>query len=485
MTLLASIPDTTTAEEAASHVAALASQLGLLGVTPDVRTLRLWRTKKQITVEGRNFSRRNILEILVIHKLRQEGRTLQYAVERTLALDEDRLRLLLTDTAVQPLTHETVGAEPIITLQLLAKGIIEQFQLVGKGAIVGHTDPHKTGVDNMPLSLQQAMARLGRHYFAEGREDKAASVHQLLTLCTLPLYQWAPTALGSIEQYRDAILIDPDYRVPNEDCDAIAEEADGTDLHDLIERHLHERLRTALMKLGQDADVGYSIVREFIGRHPMATRVELQQLFLNPELTNEVIDLVRSLYSLAHAGYAYNDAVKRCAYCRALIVEDGVCLLAGCRHDHPIPRPDEHAIPADAAFLARPEILKYWVDPAREELRLYDALRADRRLRDQVELYPHSDRCDVAIGEEVGVDVKDYQDPVRLARRLNRSIGGLSSYPERILAIAQRRWSATYRDRLLEQLSPQRRDALQVMSVSQAISYLKKTYGGGRHASDA
>lgn len=485
MTIFVSIPDIATAEEAASLVALLASQLGLQGDTPDVRTLRLWRTKKQITVEGRNFSRRNILEILVIHKLRQEGRTLQYAVERTFALDEDRLRLLLTDTASPSSSHVPVEPEPIITLQLLATGIIEQFQLVKKGAIVGHTDQHKTGVDNMPLSLQQAMARLGRHYFAEGKEDKAASIHQLLTLCTLPLHKWAPTALGSIEQYRDAILIDPDYRVPNEDCDAIVEEANSTDLHDLIEHHLHERLRTALMKLGQDADVGYSIVREFIGRHPMATRIELQQLFLNPELTNEVIDLVRSLYSLVHAGYTINGTVQRCSYCRALIIEDGACLLAGCRHDHPIPLHDEQIIPADGAFLARPEVLKYWVDPAREELRMYDTLRVDKQLRDQIGLYPHSDRCDVAIGEEVGVDIKDYQDPVRLARRLNRSIGGLSSYPTRILAIAQRRWSTTYHDRLLEQLSRKRRAALQVMSVNQTIAYLKKTYGGGRHASDA
>jgi hypothetical protein len=165
-----------------------------------------------------------------------------------------------------------------------------------------------------------------------------------------------------------------------------------------------------------------------------------------------------------------------------LIALDGLCVLAGCRDDHAVR--DAAPIPLEMAYLARPEVLKYWADPAREELRLYDALRREKRLSDRVQLYPHSDRCDVAIGEDVGVDVKDYRDPVRLAQRLNRSIGQLSHYPERILAIARRRWSLDYRDRLYEQLSPDRQLTLRVMSVDQAISYLKKTYGG-HHAQEA
>lgn len=480
---LEAIPEFSTADEAATYIAALCSQLGIQGEPPDVRTLRLWRTKKQLTIEGRRFTRRNLLEILVIHKLRQEGLTMQNAVQRTLTLDESRLRLMLIGSPSVPITR--ADAEPIITLQLLAKGVIEQYRLVGKGAIIGHTDDRKTGIGNTPLSLQQAMARLGRHYFTEGTEDQAASVHQLLRLCMTPLYAWAPHAISDIEQYRNAVLIDPAYLVPNEDCEAIAEDADGANLSDLIEHHLHEGLRSTLAKLGRDADLAYTTVREFVGRHPAATRAELQHLFLNPELNNEVIDFVRGLYTPVHAGYARDSKVRRCAHCKAIIGEDELCLLAGCREDYPTPGYEASLVPVDEIFLARPEVLKYWADPAREELRLYDELHKDRNLRDYVHLYPYSDRCDVAIGEDVGVDVKDYRDPVRLAHRLNRSIGGLSHYSERILAIAKRRWSTTYRDRLQEQLSPERRAVLRVMRVDDAISYLKKTYGGGRRAREA
>jgi hypothetical protein len=221
MSLLATIPDACTAEEAARLIAALAPPLGIHGDLPDVRTLRLWRATKQLTIEGRRFTRRNLLEILVILRLRQDGLTQQNATKRTLALDEDRLRLLLGATST-PVTR--VDAEPLITLQLLAKGILEQYRLVSKGAVVGHTSPRETGSDkNMPLSLHQAMARLGRHYFAEDQEDRASSVHQLLQLCMKPLSAWAPRALGELEKYQNAVLIDPVYLVPNEDCEIIAD----------------------------------------------------------------------------------------------------------------------------------------------------------------------------------------------------------------------------------------------------------------------
>ena len=150
------------------------------------------------------------------------------------------------------------------------------------------------------------MARLGRHYFAEGREDRVASVHQLLSFCTTPLIKWAPQVVSNLEGYRDAILIDPSYYVPNEDCEDIAEQATGTNLNDLVERHLHEELRNRLQKLGKDADVAYTIVREFIGRNPLATASELQHLYSNPELNDEVIRFVRDdLYVPVHASLAF------------------------------------------------------------------------------------------------------------------------------------------------------------------------------------
>lgn len=474
MTFLQNLPERTTAEEAAALLGPLAAELGLPGDVPDVRTLRLWRTKRHLTLSGRNFTRRNLLEVLALIKLRGDGLTLQNAVSRVLALDDERLHLLLAG-GLAPLVR--TDSEPVITLHLLAKGILDQYRLVSKGAIVGHTDAKKTGIENTPLSLHQAIARLGRHYFQEGREDHAASVHVLLRLCTTPLKEWAPRALANLPEDSSAILVDPVYRVPSEDCGTIAQRADGTHLSDLIENHLHDELRATLKKLDDDADAAYTVIREFIGRRPMASAQELMVLNANPELSLEAVQFVQGLYQPVHAGHVKDSLVRRCAHCQGLIGEDSLCTLAGCRDDHPTR--DTTPLKVDQAYVARPEVLMYWADPAREELRLFDALRTVKALAGQVQLYPHSDRCDVSIGEEVGVDVKDYRDPVRLAQRLNRGLGGLGQYPERILAIADRRWSPSYRDRLVEQFSADNKRMVKVMGVSDAITYLKKTYGKG------
>ena len=94
---------------------------------------------------------------------------------------------------------------------------------------------------------------------------------------------------------------------------------------------------------------------------------------------------------------------------------------------------------------------------------------------DSVRLFPHLDRCDIAIGNEVGIDVKDYRDPARLARKLNRSLGGLRLYPRKIVAVASRRASdKEYVPRLREQLSLALRQTLVVDSVDSIIRELKK-----------
>jgi hypothetical protein len=116
---------------------------------------------------------------------------------------------------------------------------------------------------------------------------------------------------------------------------------------------------------------------------------------------------------------------------------------------------------------------KYWCDPAQEELRLYYGLQA--LFGEAVQLYPHQDRCDVAVGAEIGIDVKDYQDPVSLARKLNYSLGGLRLYPRKLLAVAARRARQThYLDRLREQLLPAVRRSIQVMSVDEVLITLQR-----------
>jgi hypothetical protein len=260
--------------------------------------------------------------------------------------------------------------------------------------------------------------------------------------------------------------------VPTEDCELIAEEAEGATQDDLVERHLHDQLMESLNRLSSNADRAYTAIREFIGRYPMATRAELRLLSQeDPEWPDEAVGFVQSVYMSVHRGSAAGAEIPRCRFCRGLIDRDGRCTLRGCREEH-TPSESGEYVPVDHAFVARREVLMYWVDPARAELQLYDAL-VGRGL--PAELYPHRDRCDVSLGEHVGVDVKDYADPVRLARKLNRGIGGLVYYQRAILAVADRRARAAgYLDRLREQLTPSTRRRLEVLSVQETIRALSQ-----------
>lgn len=362
--------------------------------------------------------------------------------------------------------------EPLITLQLLACGILELYRNVDHGHIVGYIDPLQGR--HTPDALRKAMTHLGRAYLAEGSPDKAASVHLLLQQCTTPLGAWAPRSLASLSDYRRTILIDPTYLVPSEDCDEIAASAGGAHLDDLMERRWHEALMTTLHSQGAAAAaLVYTRVREFLGRHPMASRADLASIAQDPELPYEAGAWLTSIYRRAHRSEAREGLVPRCGWCQGRWGLDGYCTLVGCRADHPDAKPAE-PLPVADAWIAQDALLKYWADPAREELRLYDALQAEPALGNIVTLYPHQDRCDVGIAEEIGIDVKDYQDPFRLADRFNRSLGGLSHYPRRILAIAERRWNAPYRDQLLDRLNDERRISLEVMSVTKAISWVKR-----------
>jgi hypothetical protein len=478
MLTLDALPESCTAEEAVELLPSLAERLAIAGEPPSLHTLRLWRSRKMLSRAGRRLTRKNLLEALGVMRLRSDGLTAAAAAEKCIALSEERLWQFLT--AQPDILASSTNAIAYDTLALLAKGILEQYQRVRHGAIVGHTDNPRTGVRNTPLALWQARARLGRLYFEEGREDQAASFHALFGYCTKPLRDWAPRAVWSLPEAADAVLIDADYRVPSEDCEVIAQQMQGTSLEDLIERRLHNDLTQSLSKLGDDADAAYTTIREFIGRHPLATTTELNGLYTQPGLNNAAIAFVQRLYTPVHADVATQGQVHRCHFCNAPIGRDGRCMLQGCRYDHPHTKLTE-PIPLEKARVAPPEVLKYWVDPAREELRLYDALR---KVGIAVDLYPHIDRCDVAIRDEVGVDVKDYHDPVRLAWKLNQGIGGLLHYPRSILAVADRRaWNGDYIERLREQLSSENQQRLELRSVSDAIRMLKRDFQrkrGGR-----
>ena len=413
------------------------------------------------------------MEALGILRLCADGYSTGIAADRCASLSEERLAALALASEGEDTVSQSDYAR--VTLDLLSQGIIEQYHRVSRGGIVGVVGRGVGGDEDTPTALHQAMTRLGRLYFEDGQEDRTASVHGLIKDCMTPLYSWAPRSVHSLQGCSDLVLVDPDYRVPSEDCETIVEQAPGRRLEDLIERGLHARLKSSIAGLGSDTDAVYTAVREFIVRHPLAMDSELRGFRSRPEIPDDAIEFVQSLYIPVHAHHSVDGAINRCYYCKAPMDRKGNCLLGGCREDHPRPKQGQR-VRTEEARVVQAEVLKYWVDPARDELRLFDHLR---ELGIDATLYPHSDRCDVGVAEYVGVDVKDYRSPISLARRLNRDVSGLTVYRDRrIVAIADRRVrsNSEYIARLRERLRPSIREEVEVLSVSSTMRELRKMY---------
>ncbi|SFQ79982.1 hypothetical protein SAMN04515668_4525 [Hymenobacter arizonensis] len=453
-----------TPQEACREVAILVNQLFPSVVAPTERVMRDWRSEGLLTRSGHKFSGRNILEAVYV------------AHQRTLQLSVSTINLVMSGLSDNDLCQQLLSpAAPLVEVDpirvekavvLLAHGVLRQFQAIREGKTVGISA-------DIPLPLRQAQAHFARFAFEQGQADTFASVHEVLACCTRPLAEWAPAVVRQDNRFASAVLLDPAYRVPSEDCGAIAEL--GSHAEDVVEKQLYRLLMQALESLGEaERDAAYLLVREFIAKHPLVTREELRELRNSPRLSAQVAEFFDLVYEPAHAAQAEGEWVRRCGHCNSnLLPAKGTCTLASCHEMHHLHPLEGVAVPTKQALLARPEIRKYWCDPAQEELRLYNGLRT--LFGDTVQLYPHQDRCDVAIGDDIGIDVKDYQDPVSLARKLNHSLGGLRLYPRKILAVATRRaGQAQYLDRLREQLLPPLRRTLQVLSVDQVLKILKE-----------
>ncbi|MDR6218232.1 hypothetical protein [Deinococcus soli (ex Cha et al. 2016)] len=458
-----------TAKDALSTAATLAASLDLHLELPTERALRDWRTEGLLTHTTRRFTGRNLLELLRVKQLRDHSVSAHLI---RAALDDRTDDQLVADlTSGQDLTlplFETPpdDSEANRAVQLLASGILAQFRATSHGTLVGiYAD--------MPLPLRQAQAHLSKLAFdhpAPATPVNYASVHELLHACTTPMHRWAPAPIAEHPDYSDLILIDPDLFTPSPECEQLATQ--GGHLENLIEVYWHGRFSQTLDRLDEDRrDHMYTLIRQFIAEHPLVTRDELLRLKRNPRVQSaaDVGSFIDSIYQPVHTHDAIHRQVPRCAHCHGPI-RDGRCRLPSCRAQHPV---TQHAtpIPMDQAFVAHPALLRYWCDPAQEELRLYRHLRGIHG--DATHLYPQRDACDVAVGPDHGVDVKDYADPVQLATKLNAGIGRFRLYQHKYLAVATRRTKdPSYIPRLKERLTPSLRRDLTILSVDDAMQQL-------------
>lgn len=455
-----------TLKEMLESAGALAEQLNLGLTLPTERAVRDWRNDGLVTREGRAFTGRNQLEVLRIKQLRDQDFPVHVIRDELEQRTDSDLFEILSEGGLFPTapTEDDRELKLSDTVSLLAAAILKQFELTREGHLVGI-------YKDIPTELRQAQAYLARLAFESDEEDRFASVHQLLVDCRTPMRLWAPAPLKAHPLYADAVLIDDELLVPTEECNQFAEE--GGRIDDLIEKRLHEELTQALTRIAEDERAeAYTLVRRFIAEHPLSTLEELTRMRKSPRLNPMVAAFLDQIYQPVHASETVKGQVLRCAHCHGPMTPQGQCRLATCRALHSDGRVGER-LPVEGVKVARPEILRYWCDPAQEELRLYHALREVHG--DQAHLYPDEDRCDVSLGTTIGIDVKDYVNPVLLAMKLNSGIGGLRLYDRKILAVSARRArTEQYLVRLKERLSPHLRRSLEVMGIDEAITELSK-----------
>lgn len=472
-------------------------QLGLSLEPPALRTVRSWRAKQLLSQpKGQEFGFRQILEGLATTLLLKKGWTLaaiaqvlpsfpdlvleQQIIAEANGQDPTWLPQMQTTTLPLPTGHARALDLAEDAAVLLAQGILRQYTRALNREIVRQDD-------SMPSEFYRAMCKLGRLYIEEALPDRAACVHTVLERARYPLSSWE---LNIFRQpgfrFGQATLIDPDLRVPTSDCAEIANTRGAFGEDNVIEHRLHQRLREATERLGSRRQhKAYTAVRELFGRRSLIGQRQLFEYLEDKNLTPLQGTIIDNFFDLVPDIWLIDGRAHRCAHCGTLmrpyfereLFPQGRCPIRQCQgHESSQAKVSEKLDPnQDSLLIAKPQILTYWTGPAIDELAIFDAARKNGL---DTELYPESDRCDVAInGHSIGIDAKSYTSPVSLALRLNRSIGGLIYYRRRIIAVSEQLLEDNhdYRSTLQSTLE-KKGDAgsLEIKSVSEVIELLKR-----------
>lgn len=480
-----------TADDLVEEVARMVRGLGLAVKPPSVRTIRLWRTKRLLGREaGRRFKRRQILEALAAAVLFERGWSTTAIVDHFAEYADADLERTIREATTG------VDAAPVVTVRdgqrrgnndaaeeaaiLLAQGILLQYRRILPGREIIRQG------DEVPPELQAAMCRLGRLYITEGSEDRAACVHDVLARARFPLGgpKWGLTAFQA-EGFRfaDAVLIEPDLKVPTADCASIAAIPGGFGEDNVVENRLHTRLRESAERLGSRRHEAYSGIRELLARHSLVDERMLIDFLDERGLSLVLSIVVEEFYGHVPDAWLIRGRVHRCAHCRTLMrphpdrrrYADGICPIRQCASKR-APEVGERLVPEAALLLvANSQVLTYWTGPGIDELAIYDEAR---QLGLDAELYPESDMCDISVGgRAIGIDAKSYSSPISLGLRLNRGIGGLINYRRRFIAVGDEMvatnpdYVATLRSALVSRGDP---STLEIMDVSSVIAMLRE-----------
>ncbi|WP_449420369.1 restriction endonuclease-related protein [Phormidium nigroviride] len=486
-----------TAEALTKELKRQIEQLGLSVEPPAVRTVRSWRAKQLLSQpKGQEFGFRQILEGLATTLLLKKGWTLA-AIAQVLpsfsdatleqqiiaeADSQDPTWLPQMQTTTLPLSTGHASAIDLAedTIVLLAQGILRQYTRTLNREIVRQDD-------SMPSELYRSMCKLGRLYIEAGLSDRAACVHSVLERARYSLEKWDLDIFRHPNfRFSQAILIDPDLRVPTSDCAEIANSRGTFGEDNAIEHRLHERLRSATERLGSRRQhKAYTALRELFGRRSLIGEHQLLDYIGEKDLTPLQGMIIDTFFDRVPDIWLIDGYAHRCAHCGTLmrpyfnqtLFSEGRCPIRQCAgQESSKAKFSEKLDPnKDSLLIAKPQILTYWTGPGIDEITIFDTAR---NYGLNAELYPESDLCDVAINNRnIGIDAKSYSSPVSLALRLNRSIGGLIYYRRRIIAVSDQLIEDNpYYLSILQSTLDKKGDptTLEILSVSQVIQLLKE-----------
>ena len=441
-----------TAESLVGELQRQIEQLNLSVEVPTARTVRSWRTRQILSQpKGEKFGFRQILEGLATLLLLKKGWTLVAIAEVLASWNDTELEQQIIDGNIiespssqesssflkqENKNHQDLAKDAVI---LLAQGILHQYNRVIPGVEIIRQD------DKLPSGLHAAMCKLGRLYVEEGKCDRAACIHDVLerSRYSLDSEQWDLKIFQEPEfGFGNVKLIDSDLRVPTPDCGEIANSSRGFGEDNVIEYRLYSELNKATKRLGgRKQHHAYTALRELIGRRSLIGERELLNDLVEKNLT-PLQETVKEFFDPVPEIWLINGYALRCAHCNTLMrphpnkgkYPDGYyCPIHQCNSKYP-PKVGEQLDPKNGRLLiAKPQILAYWTAPAIDELAIFDEAITYGL---DAQLYPESDQCDIAINDRaIGIDAKSYRSPILLALKLNRSIGGLIFYRQRVIAI--------------------------------------------------
>lgn len=352
-------------------------------------------------------------------------------------------------------------------LLLLAAGLVAQHKLAKSGEALKHDSA-------MSQWLRGALSRLAALHVLCGVPVECDGVHALVARCTLPLQSSAwGLALLDLPNFRfhGIRLLDPTTRLPSIECLVMANQINSE--LDMLEQQAFAQLNSACDQFALRGDEAYSLIREFIVRHPVTTDAE-RRSFIEKNNLQLAAPFLAQCYEPTQPHHLVSQTLTSCDRCgfplhRARLEGYLCCPNKLCiKYDSPRQRDAVRNISPDEALIARPHILFYWCGPGRDEIEIYDAA-----VGLDSQLYPGRDSCDIGIqGSSLGIDVKSHCNPFVLADSLNDDLGRLDLFQRKIVAVNNQAISR-FPDYLSILKQECRRNDLEIYSVSALIEKLR------------